>query len=72
MKRLLIIYAVFSIWLCSMAQINYEQACEKAIKAGSDKEILEVMESHGYMLENTFQHVGPAEKIKALIICLSR
>lgn len=72
MKKLLIIFCVAAAGVVSLAELNYEQACEKAVKAGSDKEILQVMRSHGYMLEDTFQHVGPVDKIKALIICLNK
>lgn len=71
MKKLLIILGALAVWLCSMAQLNYEQACDKAVKAGSDMEILQVMESHGYVLEDTFQEIGPNDKINALFTLLS-
>ncbi len=70
MKKVFIILGACAVWLCSMAQLNYEQACDKASKAGSDMEILEVMESHGYVLEDTFQEIGPDDKINALFILL--
>jgi hypothetical protein len=71
MKKLLIIVGALAVYLCSMAQLNYEQAVSKAVKAESDMEILEVMESHGYVLEDTFQEIGPNDKINALFTLLS-